>query len=397
MRHLLEIAQTGLAAVLLHPLRSTATVACLVVVILPYVTGLALSQGLQAEAEASVRFGADLYVTGDQFGRDVPVRLSAIKQIQEIEGVHDVTPRIVGAIALGSVREPAVLVGLPADRFPAALAQVEGRFPAAGAANELLVGTELAQRLHLKVGSAIPPFYRNDQGEKVSSVVGVFRADVSLWQSRLVLTSYDTAAAIFNQHGLATDLLVNCRPGYQASVRARILRDVNLGPLDAPTSVRPRVTGRDDLAALLPAGLAHREGVFNLLWLLALVVASLVLAVTAGFGLSDRRREIGILKATGWQTDEVLLRGGIESLVLSLSAAAVSLLLAYVWLAWLNGYGIAAVFLAGTGAMPSFAIPYRLAPVPILLAFLIALALVMTGTLWSSWRAATVSPREAMR
>ena len=63
----------------------------------------------------------------------------------------------------------------------------------------------------------------------------------------------------------------------------------------------------------------------------------------------------------------------------------------------LNGYGIAGVFLAGAGAAPSFTVPYRLAPVPALLAFVVALTVVMTGTLYSSWRAATVPPREAMR
>jgi hypothetical protein len=42
-------------------------------------------------------------------------------------------------------------------------------------------------------------------------------------------------------------------------------------------------------------------------------------------------------------------------------------------------------------------VPFRLVPVPVLLAFLIALVVVMTGSLWSTWRAATTPPREAMR
>ena len=77
MRRALEIARTGLAAVLLHPARSLATVGAVVVVLVPYLAGLGLSQGLRADAEASVRFGADLYVTGTRFGRDVPVPLAA--------------------------------------------------------------------------------------------------------------------------------------------------------------------------------------------------------------------------------------------------------------------------------------------------------------------------------
>ena len=162
MRYLLDISNTGLVAVLLHPLRSVATVACLVVLLVPYLAGLAISQGLQAEAEASIRFGADLYVAGSQLGRDVPVPLTAIAQIGKIDGVIDVTPRIVGSVSLGVAREPAVLIGLPVERFPASVECVAGRLPAGGPAHELLIGTELAQRLHLGVGSTIPPFYRND-------------------------------------------------------------------------------------------------------------------------------------------------------------------------------------------------------------------------------------------
>src|SRR5262249_10235189 len=80
--------------------------------------------------------------------------------------------------------------------------------------------------------------------------------------------------------------------------------------------VRPRVVAREDVAELLSGGVRQREGVFTLLFALALAVAILAILVTSGFGLSERRREVGILKATGWQTDQLLLRSLVESLVL---------------------------------------------------------------------------------
>jgi len=62
-----------------------------------------------------------------------------------------------------------------------------------------------------------------------------------------------------------------------------------------------------------------------------------------------------------------------------------------------NGYGIAGLFLDGVSAKPEFPVPFRLTPVPALLAFVLAFAVVLTGTLYSSWRAAVTPPREAMR
>jgi ABC-type lipoprotein release transport system permease subunit len=397
MSHFLEIARTGVTAVLLHPLRSLVCCAALVVVLLPYLVGLALAQGLEAEAEASAPFGADLYVTGSQFGRPVPLPLESAKAIGELDGVTAVVPRIVGAVALGKEGVPAVLVGVPPERFPAWAACVEGRLPRAGAGDELVVGTALARRLGLKVGSVIPPFYRNERGERLSRVVGVFRPDAPLWQAHLILTTFETAARVFAQRGLATDLLVWCRQGYQGPVSRKIEQDLPAPGAGGGNAVRARVTAREDLRALLPQGLGHREGVFHLHFVLGFAVAALVLLVTSGVGLAERRREIGILKATGWQTDEILLRGAVESLCLSLAGACVALLLAWVWLRVFNGYAIAGFFLAGVGAAPDFPVPFRLTPVPALLAFVLSLAVVLSGTLYSTWRAATASPREAMR
>jgi ABC-type lipoprotein release transport system permease subunit len=398
MSHFLDVARTGLAAVRLHRLRSVVCIVAIVVVLLPYLVGLGLAKGIEEQAETSVRQGADLYVAGSQFGRPAPIPLEAIPRIRQIDGVTDVVPRIIGEVLLGKDQVHTVLVGLPSESFPAWADCIEGELPKAGGPNELVVGTTLARRLGLKVGSVLPPFYRNDRtGDRLSRVVGVFKPDAPLWQANLILTTFDTAAAVFAQQGLATDLLVSCRPGYQAAVTRAILNEPSFpGPADRG-AIRLRVTAREDLLALLPSGLLHREGIFNLHFLLAFVVGILVLLVTSGFGLSDRRREIGILKATGWQTDEILLRGLVESCCLSLTAACVALVLAWVWLRICNGFAIAALFLAGVGVTPDFPVPFRLTPVPALLSFVLSFAVVLTGTLYSSWRAATAPPRLAIR
>jgi ABC-type lipoprotein release transport system permease subunit len=397
MRYFLALAHTGLVAMLQYRLRSLATVGCVLALLLPYVTGLGLSQGLQEQAEKAVRFGADLYVTGEQFGREVPIPVAQAGEVQEVDGVTAVVPRIVARVVLGKEREEAVLVGMPLAHFPAGVTCIDGQLPKAGNLNELVLGTELARRLNLHVGSLIPPFYHSAQGDRLSRVVGVFKSDVALWQSNLMLTSFETAEAICNQQGLATDLLVYCRPNYQASVRAAILR---LRPLPSPggkAGLALKVTTREDLRALLPRGLLDREGIFDLHFLVAFAVGILTILVTSGVGTPERRREIGILKATGWQTDEILFRSLVESFLLSLAGAALAILLAFLWLRIFNGYWIASIFLAGVDVQPGFPVPFRLTPVPALLAFVVATVLVMTGTLFSTWRAAIVPPREAMR
>ena len=398
MRYLLEISFTGLTAVFLHSLRSVVSITALVVVLVPYLVGLGLSKGIEAEAEASVRYGADLTVRGSQFGRPAPLPLSAVKEVAGIADVERVIPRIVGEVFLGKEQIRCVLVGMPPAQLPDWASCIDGRLPGEGGAHQLVLGTSLARRLGLKVGSRVPPFYRNDRlGERMSEIVGVFEPSAPLWQAYLIFTTFDTAAAVFDQLGLATDLLVTCRTGTASDVSREISQRLAFPSGDGRGIVRPEVTSAADLSALLPRGVRHREGVFDLHFVLAFVVAILVLLVTSGLGLTERRREIGILKATGWQTDEVLLRGFVESLALSLSAACVAFLLAWVWLRVFNSFGIASIFLTGIDAVPDIPIPFRLTPVPLLLGSILSFVIVLSGTLYSTWRSAITSPREAMR
>lgn len=396
MRRLVEISKTGLTALLLHPLRSVVTVCALLAILVPWLTGIGLAHGIERDAEASVNAGGDLYVSGSQFGRNTPLPLSVVPRIRELEGVIDVVPRIVGRLSLGRDRVDVVLVGMPAAEFPDSVNCIDGRLPRTRSVHEFVIGTELARRLHLETGALLPPFYRNPRGEHVSQVVGLFESDVSLWQAMLMFSTFETAEHVFNQQGLATDVVVRCRSGYEQNVSAEIRRIT--APLPgSPHPLQLQVTSRRELDVLLASGQMHREGIFNLHFVLVFAIGILVILVTSGFGLSERRREIGILKATGWQTDEVLLRSLVECVLLSVGGASLSIILAFVWLRVFNGYWIAAVFLPGVGHSPSFPVPFRLTPVPALLAVVIALTITLSGSIWSSWRSAIAPPDEAMR
>ena len=395
MGKLAAIARTGLSSVLLHPLRSAATVACLVAVLAPYVAASGVAAGLMDQMEASVRGGADLYVSGSRFGRPAPIPAALADAIASIPGVTRVTPRIVGEVALGSGGVPAVVVGVPADGLSAGAEVVEGRL--FRAPYELVLGAELSRRLGTGVGHRLPPFYRNAAGERVCTVVGVFRADAPLWEANLVFTSLETASAIFDQQGLATNLLVTCAPGYRNEVHAALRRMPELTGRDAHGAVGARITSRDEARALLPGGLRHMDGIFQIHFVLAFAVGIPLLMVASGVGLAERRREAALLKATGWMTDELLLRGFVESLLLSVLGASIAVLVAWAWIDLANARGIAGIFLPGAEPSPAFRVPFRLVPVPAMVGFIVSFAVVATGALASTWRAATTPPALALR
>jgi ABC-type lipoprotein release transport system permease subunit len=158
-----------------------------------------------------------------------------------------------------------------------------------------------------------------------------------------------------------------------------------------------RVQDKSLVKRYFQRGFNYKAGVFTALFTVAFALAIPALLVVSGFGQTERRKEIGVLKATGWQTQEVMEMVTLENLVISLTSAPLAILLAMAWLKWFNGAFIAQFFIAEIGLMAPFPVPSRFLPLPCLFAFLFAMVLTMVGSLYSTWRTATIPPAEAMR
>ncbi len=143
MLRLLAIAGTGITSVFLYPVRSIATVVALVAVLVPFLSGLGISRGVRDELNRATGNGADLYVTGEQFGRPVPLPATVADDIKKLPGVHDAVPRIVGRIELGKDRVGAVVVGVSLEHLPSELECIDGRLFRGGSRNELVIGSDL--------------------------------------------------------------------------------------------------------------------------------------------------------------------------------------------------------------------------------------------------------------
>ncbi len=397
LRVVAAIARSGASAVSLHRLRTVSTVLCVVAIVLPYVVGSGIAAGLRADMVAAVDAGPDLHVTTLRFGRPAPMPESAIAVVADLPGVTSVVPRVVAETQLGTRGESAVVVGVPRDSLPAHVSVMDGRLFAPNAPNELVMGHDLAARLGLKVGDAVPPFYRNESGERVSRVVGVFGAGAPLWASQVIFTSIETAQTISAEESAVTSLLVTCQPNYRDAVAERLRALPTLGPPGIRPALRARVTTRDDLYALLARRLLDRETLFQLPFILAFAIGIPLVLVTSGVGLAERRREAGLLRAVGWSVDALLLRSLVEGALLTLIGTSLSVLIAFVWLDLANGAGIAPVLLPGAARMPGFRVPWQMLPIPALLGLAVTSVLVFAGSTWSTWRAATAPPAEAMR
>lgn len=367
--------------------RSIVILLCLVAALFPFFTGVSISEGIKFQSKITVEEGADFYVAGDAAGRNVPLPLSQAKRFQSLARVSKVVPRIVGRAYL---REKIVtVVGIPSQALPPSVLLAEGQvFRERG---EVIVGSTLSRYFGLKegVGFSLP-----SNKWKRLRVVGIFSSYSTIWSSNLLFMSFEDASEVFKMQGMATDFLIYAEPGYRdvVDVLFQIEKKAN-GPGHPPL----RVQSKELVWQYFQRGFDARAGIFTVFFIVVFSLAIPAILIASGFGWSDRRKEIGVFKVTGWQTWDVMQMVAWENLLLSLTGSILTLLLSFIWIKAFNGFFISQFFIAESGFLPDFPVPSRFLVSTVFLCFSLSLLLTMTGSLYVTWRTATIPPAEAMR
>lgn len=362
---------------------------CLVAILLPFITAMAISEGVKFQAFISVDHGADIYVTKDNYGSNAPISLKFIDRLKILEGVLKVVPRVVGRTYFAN--RLVVITGIVPENIPPNLTIIKGKlFQKRG---EVIIGKGLSEEFNLGAGMI---FSLTQNPYITFRVAGVFDADLqNIWSSDMILMSFNDASSFFLMEGMATDILLYTRPGYAKKLAEKIQLDwaVSEKSSDPPL----RVQDKSLVKRYFSRGYNYRAGVFTALYMVAFALAIPAILVTSGFGLTERRREIGVLKATGWQTQDVLEMVGFENLLISLTGAPLAILLSILWLKVFNGAFIAQFFIAELGLFSRFPVPSQFLPMPAILGFVFAIILTMVGALYSTWKTSIIPPAEAMR
>jgi ABC-type lipoprotein release transport system permease subunit len=364
-------------------LRTIVLILALVAILFPFLAALSISEGIKLQSRISIEEGADFYVAGDSAGSSAPMPLSSIGRFDKISEVDRVVPRIVGRAYLGD--RTVTIVGMPKGTLPDTILVTGGR--SISAKGEVVVGSALANRYGLTPGSK---FHMPINRWKRFTVVGVFSSKSSIWSSSLIYMSLHDAGELFRMEGMATDFLIYAKPNGGPAVSVYLQMENQKNP---PI----RIQSREVVNGYFQKGFESRAGVFTAFYHAAFALAIPLVLVLSGLGWTDRRKEIGTLKAVGWQSLEVMEVVFWENIFVSVLAACLALLTAFLWIRVLNGFLIAQFFLGEPGLVPSFPIPACFVPVPAFMSFLLALTLTLAGSLYSTWRMAATPAAEAMR
>lgn len=245
---------------------------------------------------------------------------------------------------------------------------VRGRTPTTD--DEMLLGS-IAQRVFDKdIGDTL-----RIHGEPYQ-VVGVYHTNVIFFNGGITL-SLPRLQQLAAKDGQVTVFQVDLDPDADPAVVTELI--------ESTYSELVAVSGANEYEKA-DQGLIIAQSMVWMISFIAIVVGSIIVANTMWMAVMERTREIGVLRAVGWSRRRIVFMIMIEAAGVGLIACAVGCLL---------GAGLAK--LAANMPIAELYIEPAFDAGPFLLAFAVAILLSVIGAVVPAWRAAHISPAEALR
>lgn len=237
-------------------------------------------------------------------------------------------------------------------------------------ADEVIIGKSAAERSGKTIGDTI------SISNQTFKVVGIYETG-NFQDDGGIVMSLDKLQSITNNTGEVSLILVKAANGTDSDELATTIQEKYPDELTTSTSL----SGMDRMNQGLDV---INTGVWAIS-LVAILVGGIVVVITMLKAVSERTREIGVLRAIGWTKQRIIKMIIGESLLLSLIAIVVGLIV-----------GIGIVEILGSiqlipGLMPSFSISLFLKGIGV------ALLLGIVGGIYPAYRASRLEPTEALR
>jgi ABC-type lipoprotein release transport system permease subunit len=331
------------------------------------------AHALKREAQLLLKGAPELTVQRTIAGRQGLVPVSYIERIREIRGVTGGRGRLWGYYYYPSVKA----------NFTLMVPEGFGHGP-----GKLVIGNGVSRVLQVGKGSEM--WLQASDGTAMKFIVAATMAEESeLVSADLILMSAADFTRLFSiPDGFTTDLLFTVRnPRELPTIAEKITR---LFP-----DSRPII--KDEILRTYDAVFDWRQGIMIAV-LSGALLAFAILAWDKASGLSaEERKEIGVLKAIGWETSDVIALKFWEGAVISLASFLVGVIFAYIHVFFFSGAFFEPVLRGWAVLYPKFR------PEPFVDAYLLAALFFLVvipytvATIVPSWKAAIVDPDAQMR
>jgi putative ABC transport system permease protein len=377
-----------------RPLRSFLTVAGVALGVAVLFASLSAGAAMDAAVERAA---------ADEMGR-ATVRVEALEE----RGLGPDTRAIIAAVPGVGVAAPALerrtylSAGLdlaPAGQLPAPVTVLgidpvlepqlhdmplsEGRPLDATDTRRALVAATLADAEGLRLGDTLTLNGAVEPGPQDFTIVGIVSGDgyVPSAAGRLVIVPLAEAQALFDTGGV-TRVDLGLRSGVSA--------DDVISELETSIHTEPYLLElASDTAASLRSGTADLRATLLLVAAVVLFAGAFLIFNTLSMTVSERTREVALLRAAGTTRPQVMTLMLLQALALGIAGSLAGVA---------AGVGAAALTLSWVGSTSTLALgPPDLGPAPVAVALAIGVLVTLAASLEPAWRASRITPIEALR
>ena len=326
-------------------------------------------------------------------GKQSDVPLERVEVLLDIEGITAITPRVWGYYYFKPAGVNFSIVGIDAyeEQYSKTLSNLTQHFDIKllEKENGMIIGEGVKKILRENYYTDFFNFITSEGKWQRVYIAGVFHSDLALESNDLILLPKKLAYAIFgmDEHK-ATDIIVKV-----ANVKeiATIVQKINERYPDM------RAITQDDIRVSYQNIFDYKSGFFLALFsICAFAFFIIIYDKTSGLS-SEEKREIGILKAIGWSSDDILKEKFYESFTLSLSAFLLGVTGSLFYVYALQAPLLRNLFMGYSALKPSFALPFSVDVSMLVLLFLLSVPIYIAATLIPAWRASTLDADEVMR
>ena len=349
------------------------------------VVGLGLvTDGLASSTQKALTAGAADFTlvsansTGGQGGPDPGMAMqnlssgyinqTRVDNVLEVQGVEDAVGVLQSSFTVNNSARPINAMGMDANKLSLADAVVTNGSVYSGG-NEVIIGTTASKTMNKTVGETI------SISNQTFKIVGIYETG-NFMEDGGVIMSLSTLQGITNSTGTVSSILVKANNTQNANALSNQI-----------VAAYPDLSTTKSMASMdrMNNGLQTISTGAWAVSVLAVLISAVIVLVIMVKSVVERTREIGVLKAVGWTNKRVMTMIFAESLIISLMATVVGLVV---------GVGVVE-FLSISNLLMRIEPTFSLALLA--RAVVVALLLGIVGGLYPAYRASKLSPTEALR
>ena len=359
-----------------------------------------IREGVSQDVTASMDEGPDILVQRLVGGRQAEIPLNWLENVSDTHGVRVASPRVWGYSDVGA-GSLLTIMGVNSTEYSSLAGSVgtnlvgEGRFLNDSDRYKMVVGQGIvdmmaasAAGISIEIGSILSLITYGDELVEFE-VIGVFSSQSKIFSYDLILTDIQSAREVLGvSNSSCTDIAVWTEFG----------ADLNSVAFRLDTSIEEaRILTSSAIVDQLLKTYGGRAGIVALLWSIVIMAVVLLSFTASSAGSEEARREVGLLKALGFDTVDILEIRMFEAATISLLGVSIGISFSIIYTFMLGAPLLSGYMLGWNLLLLNGGIPLSISLPTIFTVYAVGVVPVLVAAVIPSWRNAITEPDIVLR